>query len=128
MPEKFKPFTDDERGEIKRRQLAAAETAARLAELISPDEDARLTAAAESDPDNPPLAEDQWARMRPGHEVHAHLAAASLRRQRGRPPLAEPKKQVTLRLDQSVIDHFRSGGPGWQSRINEVLKRATGQK
>jgi uncharacterized protein (DUF4415 family) len=43
---------------------------------------------------------------------------------RGRPKLEQPKKQVTLRLDQDVIDRFRAGGPGWQSRINEALKKA----
>jgi len=43
---------------------------------------------------------------------------------RGRPKLEQPKLQVTLRLDQDVIDRFRATGPGWQSRINEVLKKA----
>jgi len=28
---------------------------------------------------------------------------------------------ATRRLDRSVIEHFRAGGPGWQSRINAVL-------
>lgn len=46
---------------------------------------------------------------------------------RGRPPLREqPKRQVTLRLDPEVIDRFREGGPGWQSRINEALRKAAG--
>lgn len=42
---------------------------------------------------------------------------------RGRPPLDLPKKLVSLRLDQSVIDAFRAGGPGWQSRINAALRK-----
>ena len=41
---------------------------------------------------------------------------------RGRPPLDAPKQQVTLRLDRDVVDHFRGGGPGWQSRINAALR------
>jgi uncharacterized protein (DUF4415 family) len=45
----------------------------------------------------------------------------------GRPPVGEePKKQVTLRLDADVIERFRSGGPGWQSRINAELRKAVG--
>ena len=45
----------------------------------------------------------------------------------GRPPLGmTPKQQVTLRLDPDVIDAFRSGGPGWQSRINAALRSAVG--
>jgi uncharacterized protein (DUF4415 family) len=33
---------------------------------------------------------------------------------------------VTLRLDPDVIDAFRKGGPGWQSRINAALRSAVG--
>ena len=45
----------------------------------------------------------------------------------GRPPVgAASKQQVTLRLDPDVIDAFRSGGPGWQSRINSALRSAVG--
>ncbi len=42
----------------------------------------------------------------------------------GRPRLEKPKAQITLRLDQDVIAKFRAGGPGWQSRINEALRKA----
>ena len=41
---------------------------------------------------------------------------------RGRPPLAKPKVSTTIRLSQDVIDHFRAGGRGWQTRINEALR------
>ncbi len=37
------------------------------------------------------------------------------------------KEQVTLRIDQDVLDHFREGGPGWQERINEALRKAAGK-
>jgi uncharacterized protein (DUF4415 family) len=30
---------------------------------------------------------------------------------------------VSLRLDLDVIRHFRRSGPGWQSRINQALRR-----
>lgn len=44
--------------------------------------------------------------------------------QRGRPPAGDrPKVQQSLRLSAEVIEHFRAGGPGWQRRIDEVLKR-----
>lgn len=43
------------------------------------------------------------------------------------PPRAEtPKRQVTLRLDAQVLDRFRADGPGWQTRINEALRKAAG--
>jgi uncharacterized protein (DUF4415 family) len=37
------------------------------------------------------------------------------------------KAQVTLRIDQDVLEHFQEGGPGWQDRINEALRKAAGK-
>jgi uncharacterized protein (DUF4415 family) len=45
---------------------------------------------------------------------------------RGRPKSADPKQQVTLRLDSAVLDRFRAMGPRWQSRINAELRKALG--
>jgi uncharacterized protein (DUF4415 family) len=36
------------------------------------------------------------------------------------------KEQVTLRIDQDVLEHFQSGGAGWQDRINAALRKAAG--
>jgi uncharacterized protein (DUF4415 family) len=36
------------------------------------------------------------------------------------------REQVTLRLDQDVLEHFQSEGPGWQDRINAALKKLAG--
>jgi uncharacterized protein (DUF4415 family) len=47
---------------------------------------------------------------------------------RGRPPLARPKEAVKLRLSPDVLDHFRAGGPGWQTRINETLEKAVARE
>jgi uncharacterized protein (DUF4415 family) len=33
-------------------------------------------------------------------------------------------KELTLRLGRDVLDRFREGGPGWQGRINEALRKA----
>jgi uncharacterized protein (DUF4415 family) len=41
----------------------------------------------------------------------------------GRPRLDNPKQSVTLRLDADVVEHFRGSGRGWQTRINETLRR-----
>lgn len=34
------------------------------------------------------------------------------------------REQVTLRLDQDVLELFQSDGPGWQDRINAALREA----
>jgi uncharacterized protein (DUF4415 family) len=37
-----------------------------------------------------------------------------------RPPLKQP---VTIRLDADVLEWFRSHGPGYQTRINHLLRK-----
>jgi uncharacterized protein (DUF4415 family) len=37
------------------------------------------------------------------------------------------KELVSLRIDQDVLEHFQEGGPGWQERINDALRRAAGK-
>lgn len=77
--------------------------------LIPPTEaeDATITAAALQDPDNPPLSDAELASLRP---------------RRGRPPKAQTKIQVSIRYSPKVINFFKSGGPGWQARMNAVLQ------
>lgn len=43
---------------------------------------------------------------------------------RGRPPLENPKRLVSLRLDDDLIEHFKRSGAGWQTRINTTLRKA----
>jgi uncharacterized protein (DUF4415 family) len=43
---------------------------------------------------------------------------------RGRPPSDNPKTALKLRIDADVVEHFRATGPGWQTRINDTLRRA----
>jgi uncharacterized protein (DUF4415 family) len=37
------------------------------------------------------------------------------------PQKAPTKKLVSLRLSSEVIEHFKAGGPGWQTRIDGAL-------
>ena len=48
------------------------------------------------------------------------FARATVRR--GRPPSATPKVSTTIRLSPDVIEHFRAGGRGWQTRIDAALR------
>jgi uncharacterized protein (DUF4415 family) len=52
------------------------------------------------------------------------LSQATVRRpgQRG-PGKAPSKRLVSLRLSRDVIEHFRATGPGWQTRIDETLRK-----
>jgi uncharacterized protein (DUF4415 family) len=89
---------------------------------LTDEEEAAIQAGIANDPDNPEWTEEDFKRARPFSEVFPELAE-SIRRSRGRPALETPKKQITLRLDQDVIEKFRRTGPGWQGRINDALKR-----
>ena len=75
------------------------------------------------DEDNMPLTDEEIARLRPTREVFAELGIP-MPRTRGRPPVETPKRQVTLRLDEDVIRHFKRDGKGWQTRINDTLVEA----
>jgi uncharacterized protein (DUF4415 family) len=81
------------------------------------------------DPDNPEWTAADFKRARPAREVVPHIVEAYLRR-RGRPPTGDERKvQVTLRLDPAVIGHFKRGGEGWQTRINDTLVQSiTGKR
>ncbi|WP_228121335.1 BrnA antitoxin family protein [Gluconobacter cerevisiae] len=85
------------------------------------EEDARINQGIALDSDNPELTEADFQAMRPAVEVAPALAKA--RRVRG-PQKAATKRSVSLRLDQDVLEKFKSTGPGWQTRINEALRRA----
>ena len=51
---------------------------------------------------------------------------AIVRPGRGRPRLDAPKEQINIRLDADVLALLRQEGPGWQTRINEMLRVSLG--
>ncbi len=66
-------------------------------------------------------------KFRPASEVLSPELYAILTKrgpgERG-PQVAPVKQQVTLRLDQDVLETFRASGAGWQGRINAALRKA----
>ena len=73
------------------------------------------------DVQSPELTDEEMAKAKPFAEALPALAA-SIRKGRG-PNKAPTKKLITLRLSGSVIERYKSGGEGWQSRIDADLKR-----
>jgi uncharacterized protein (DUF4415 family) len=41
-----------------------------------------------------------------------------------RPVLPNVKEPVSLKLDSDVLAYFQADGPGWQDRINDILRAA----
>jgi len=77
------------------------------------------------DPDDAPeWTGDQWDRAEIAiGDVVIRPANGTLTKP-GRPKSAAPKKSVHLRLSPDVLAYFRKTGPGWQTRIDETLRKA----
>jgi uncharacterized protein (DUF4415 family) len=78
--------------------------------------------------DAPELTPEVMARARTIFEIPELADLANVVRKGGRPLLSEEvrKRRVTLMLDPAVIEHFRAGGRGWQTRMNAALRKAAG--
>jgi uncharacterized protein (DUF4415 family) len=72
--------------------------------------------------DNPEWTEEDFAKARPFAEVFPKLAE-KIRRARG-PQKAPTKTLVSLRIDRDILERFKADGAGWQSRINDALRKA----
>ena len=88
----------------------------RLHNLIPPtdEEDDAINRGIAADQDTRELNDEDFARMRP----HAEF----MRNRGGRPRLANPKEQVSIRYDAEVLEFFRATGDGWQTRMNDALR------
>jgi uncharacterized protein (DUF4415 family) len=73
------------------------------------------------DVQSPELTTEEMAKAKPFAEVFPGLAA-SIRRGRG-PNKAPTKQLVSIRLSGQVLEAYKAKGPGWQSRIDEDLRR-----
>ena len=73
--------------------------------------------------DSPPLSDRMLRGMRPAREVLRPALFEKLTKVRG-PQKTPTKEAVSLRLDRDVLDHFRAKGQGWQTEINDVLRRS----
>ena len=94
---------------------------------ISDAEEARIQKMIASDADSPELTDADMASAKPFAEAFPALAETMRRNVGGRPKSANPKKPISIRLDQDVIAKFKATGPGWQSRINDVLRKSAAQ-
>jgi uncharacterized protein (DUF4415 family) len=74
-----------------------------------------------------PLTEEEIKRLRPAREVFAELGLP-LPSGPGRPVSGLGKQQVTLRLDNEIIEFFKADGPGWQTRLNAELASVVRQR
>jgi len=83
-----------------------------------------------TDRTNPEWTQADFARARPAREILPKVlpkeVAERLLRPRGRPKTGNAKKLVSLRLSTAVLDYFKATGAGWQTRIDETLRKVAG--
>ena len=84
-------------------------------------EDVAIRVGAARDPDNHELTAQDFAQMRPAIEVVPHIVE-EYRRTRGRQK-APTKVHINLRLDADIVSHLRASGKGWQTRLNDTLRK-----
>lgn len=75
--------------------------------MPTPEEDAAIQRGIDADPDTYVPTDEEFAKMKP---------------RGGRPKLEHPKVAVTIRYDAEIVERFRSGGDGWQTRMNDALR------
>ena len=74
----------------------------------------------------PPARDFVWDGLdeddRPATAVELAAGIDAARRKRRRPVGSGTKEQVAIRIDHDILEAFRSGGPGWQTRMNDALR------
>lgn len=68
------------------------------------------------DRDDAPESSEKWV-------AEANLYRGKKLMRRGRPAGSGQKAQTTLRISKDVLEFFRATGPGWQTRMDNALKR-----
>lgn len=81
------------------------------------------------DDDNPEWTAETFRRARPAREVLPEIfpveLAAEMLKPKGRGPGKKATKAVTtLRLPTETLMRWKATGPGWQTRMAEVLAKA----
>ncbi len=83
--------------------------------------------------ESPPIPTEMIKKMRPHKElfpdwprfIRTHTTGDVEQWKREltprRPQKAPTKTKVTIRLSPRVVEHFKSQGKGWQTRVNEAL-------
>jgi uncharacterized protein (DUF4415 family) len=74
--------------------------------------------------ENPEWTKRDFAKAKPASEVLPPEVMAQFKNKGGRPRSENPKEAVKLRIDADVLAKFRESGPGWQTRINGILRAA----
>lgn len=76
--------------------------------------------------ENPEWTDEDLAQARPFREVHPEFYAAweKAKNKGGRPKAEQPKVHIGFRLAADVVEGVRATGPGYNARVERVLREA----
>ena len=107
----------EKKSAAKGKRVKSREEWVTATEKVMPWVRSRAKGEQHIDPDEaPPLTEEFFERADVYHGDKLVRA--------GRPRSANPKQALKLRIDPDVVEYFRATGPGWQTRINDTLRKA----
>ena len=89
----------------------------------SPEKPAHISQEAWDAVDVPEATDEEWSRAVPFKDAHPEIHA-DWKRGRGRPPAERPKVHIGFRLDPDVVKGVRATGPGYNARVEKVLREA----
>lgn len=88
----------------------------------------RRTSTAKNRRDNPEWTMAMIAEARPAREVLPKIfgsrTAAAMLKPRGRPKSPDAKVAISLRLSPDTLARWKATGPGWQTRMAEILRES----
>lgn len=88
----------------------------------------RKVNATRPDAENPEWTAEEFKRARPASEVLPELfgkrTADAMLKPRGRPKSAQTRASISLRLPPETLARWKATGPGWQTRMAQVLSKA----
>jgi uncharacterized protein (DUF4415 family) len=80
-----------------------------------------------ADRDNPIWKKADFERAKRPEDVLSPEVLAQFPKHRG-PQKAPTKIPISIRLSRDVLDYFKRGSRGWQSRIDAALRKIAGLK
>ena len=88
-----------------------------------PDKPAHISQEDWDAVDVPEATDEEWSRAVPFKDAHPEIYA-DWKRGRGRPPVEQPKIHIGFRLAADVVNSVRATGPGYNARVERVLREA----
>lgn len=74
--------------------------------------------------ENPEWTEETFARAKPFKDMFPEQYASWRKNKGGRPPVETPKVHIGFRLAADVVQGVRATGPGYNARVERVLRDA----